>query len=75
MYDGEWINTDVPRYDNANATPDSAPGKTEVRKTITTSAFASAAPVVADEEVVSLEEIKRRMQDKLKDIDSQLEDL
>ena len=72
---GEWINTDVPRYDNANATPYSAPGKTEVRKTITTSAFASAAPVVADEEVVSLEELKRRMQDKLKDIDSQLEDL
>ncbi len=65
---GEWITQDVPAFDDGDEVhaPDKDQKDLSTIKTSTST---------VEEEVVSLEELKRRMQDKLKEIDSQLEDL
>jgi hypothetical protein len=65
---GEWITTDIPDFEgNMSATSTTV---TSTREEISDSTAA-----LVQEEVLSLEELKQRMQTKLKEIDSQLDDL
>jgi hypothetical protein len=67
---GEWITTDIPDFEGNMSTTVTSTTVTSTREDISDSTAA-----LVQEEVLSLEELKQRMQTKLKEIDSQLDDL
>ena len=67
---GEWITTDIPDFEGNMSASATSMGTSTAREDISDSTAA-----LVQEEVLSLEELKQRMQTKLKEIDSQLDDL
>ncbi len=70
---GEFVTTDIPDFDFMEQ-PNGSSSTPSTSSVPSTSEKVFPSPPIG-EEVVSLEELKKRMQDKLKQIDSQLEDL
>ena len=67
---GEWITTDIPDFEGNMSASATSTTVTSTREDISDSTAS-----LVQEEVLSLEDLKQRMQTKLKEIDSQLDDL